>query len=92
MSTYLTPEQVHELNEKHGWFEFQDAQSDVSRAFAQDAIAKHEAMRNAAPDMLAALVALAAAFKAHLPEFADPEYYDEYTQALDAIAKAKGIK
>lgn len=55
---YLTPEQVHELNEKHGWFECGDAQSDVSKAFAQDAIAMHERMRAAAPDMLAALQAI----------------------------------
>lgn len=56
MSTpYLSNEQVQQLNEKHGWFEFRDAQSEVSRAFAQDAIAMHEAMRAAAPDLLAAL-------------------------------------
>lgn len=53
---WLTGEQVHQLNEKHGWFQFGDAQSDVSRAFAQDAIAMHERMRAAAPEMLAALI------------------------------------
>lgn len=52
---HLTPEQVHSLNEKHGWFAYRDAQSDVSKAFAQDAITMHERIRAAAQDMLAAL-------------------------------------
>lgn len=52
---YLTPEQVFELNEKHGWFEYGDSQSDVSKAFAQEAIEKHELMRAAAPELLAAI-------------------------------------
>ncbi len=52
---YLTSEQVYELNEKHGWFQFGDAQGTVSRAFAQDAIAMHEHVRAAAPLMLEAL-------------------------------------
>jgi len=53
--SYLTKEQVYELNELHGWFEYADAQGDASRSFAQDAIAMHEAMRKAAPDLLFAL-------------------------------------
>lgn len=53
--TYLTPDQVQQLNEKHGWFQYRDAQSDVSRAFAQDAISMHERIRAAAPDLLTAL-------------------------------------
>ncbi|MFY9460424.1 MAG: hypothetical protein WAP57_11815 [Aquabacterium commune] len=40
--------QVFALNAKHGWFEFGDAQSDVSRAFAADAIAEYERVRNEA--------------------------------------------
>jgi len=52
---YLTDDQVSQLNEKHGWFEHGDAQSDVSRAFAQDAIAMHEWVRAAAPELLSAL-------------------------------------
>lgn len=52
---YLTPDQVQQLNEKHGWFQYGDAQSDVSKAFAQDAIAMHERIRAAAPELLAAL-------------------------------------
>jgi enoyl reductase-like protein len=46
--TLLHNHQVHALNEKHGWFEFRDAQSDVSRAFASDAIAEYERVRNEA--------------------------------------------
>ncbi|MDR3445956.1 hypothetical protein [Dyella sp.] len=53
---YLTDDQVQQLNEKHGWFEFGDAQSDVSRSFAQDAIAMHERIRSAAPDLLASVI------------------------------------
>ena len=53
--TYLSEGQVHALNEKHGWFEFRDAQGDVSRDFAQDAIALHENIRAAAPELLEAL-------------------------------------
>lgn len=50
-AAYLTKEQVCLLNEKHGYFQYRDAQGDVSRAFAQDAIAMHERMRAAAPTM-----------------------------------------
>lgn len=57
MTQYLTAEQVHQLNEKHGWFQYRDAQSDGSKAFAQDAIEMHERMRAAAPELLAALEA-----------------------------------
>lgn len=49
---YLTDDQVYQLNEKHGWFQFGDAQSDVSRAFASDAIAMHERIRSAAQELL----------------------------------------
>ncbi len=54
--TFLTKEQVFELNTKFGWFEYGDACSEVSRAFAQAAIAKHELLRAAAPYLLAACV------------------------------------
>lgn len=36
--SYLSNSSVHELNEVHGWFSYEDAQSDVSRAFANNAI------------------------------------------------------
>jgi len=52
---FLTNEQVKALNEKHGWFKHGDAQSDVSRAFANDAVAVYERVRNAAPEMMEAL-------------------------------------
>lgn len=63
MKTHLTHDQVHDLNEKHGWFQFGDAQSDVSRAFAQDAIEMHERIRRAAPALLMALQELTIAFE-----------------------------
>jgi len=58
---YLSDEHVRELNEKHGYFEYADAQGDVSRDFAQGAIAKYESIRSAAPAMLAALNAVCTA-------------------------------
>lgn len=62
IKSYLTDEQVFSLNQKHGWFEFGDAQSDVSRAFANDAIAMYERVRAAAPDLLEALKELLATY------------------------------
>lgn len=35
---YLSNDTVQELNDQHGWFQYEDAQSDVSRAFANNAI------------------------------------------------------
>lgn len=35
---YISDETVSELNDKHGWFQYEDAQSDVSRAFANNAV------------------------------------------------------
>jgi hypothetical protein len=52
---YLTPKQVFILNEKHGWFMYGDAQSNVSQSFAQDVIEMHERTKAAAPALLAAL-------------------------------------
>lgn len=37
---YLSNESVSDLNELHGWFQYSDAQSDTSRAFANNAIHK----------------------------------------------------
>lgn len=48
-------DQVQEMNEKHGWFQFADAQSDVSNAFANEAIERYERIRAAAPALLEAL-------------------------------------
>jgi hypothetical protein len=55
MKKYLSDEEVHSLNEKHGWFQHGDAQSDVSKAFAHDCIVQYEQIQFAAPDMLEAL-------------------------------------
>lgn len=52
---WLSDEQVLQLNERHGWFKHGDAQSAVSRAFANDAVEAHERIRAAAPDLLEAL-------------------------------------
>lgn len=35
---YLSKGAVASLNERHGWFQFSDAQSDVSNAFANNAV------------------------------------------------------
>ena len=53
MSKYLSEDQVYALNQRHGWFQYGDAQSDVSNAFANDAIDMYERIRSAAPDLLA---------------------------------------
>lgn len=91
---FISPDQVHELNEKHGWFKFGDAQSDVSNAFANEAIERYERIRSAAPDMLALLEA----WQAVCDRIADQ--YDGVVAGVDfaalgranraAIAKAKG--
>lgn len=83
--SYLSAEQVRQLNEKHGWFQYGDAQSDVSREFAQDAIATYECMRAAAPDLLAALSALYGALDSCVE--LTPTLMQ---QARAAIAKATG--
>ena len=78
---WLSDEQVHALNERHGWFKHGDAQSDVSRAFANDAVEAHERMRAAAPELLEALQ--------RLVDSVDPESTG-WAEAVDAIAKATG--
>ena len=37
-ANYLSADTIRELNDQHGWFQYEDAQSDVSRAFANNAI------------------------------------------------------
>lgn len=39
--SHLNPAQVYELNERHGYFEYADAQGDVSAAFANEAVAEY---------------------------------------------------
>jgi hypothetical protein len=85
---HLTAEQVSSLNEKHGWFQYSDAQGHVSRAFAQDAIEMHERIRAAAPELLEALQSLA-----HSLDETDLIHDDQrkaYAAARAAIAKATG--
>ena len=93
MSNYLTEKQVADLNEKHGWFQYGDAQSDVSNAFAQDAIEMHECMRSAAPDLLEALRDMLSGWK-YIRESHGDLYGVGWDRAQDkaeaAIAKATG--
>lgn len=77
----LSNEQVQALNEKHGWFKHGDAQSDVSRAFANDAVEAYERVRSAAPELLEALRTLV--------DSIDPESTG-WSEAVAAIAKATG--
>ena len=35
---HISKRAVQKLNERHGWFQYQDAQSDVSNAFANNAV------------------------------------------------------
>lgn len=80
---HLSSDQVYELNEKHGWFQFGDAQSDVSCAFAQDAIEMYERIRAAAPELLEAL-------ELAVNNFGEDDGEDDWTNmARAAIAKAR---
>ncbi|WP_116791432.1 hypothetical protein [Achromobacter dolens] len=91
---FISRDLVHELNEKHGWFKYGDAQSDVSNAFANEAISRYERIRSAAPELLAALEA----WQAVCDRIVDQ--YDGVVAGVDfaalgranraAIAKAKG--
>ena len=94
---FINPEQVHELNEKHGWFSYGDAQSDVSNAFANEAIERYERIRSAAPELLHALqtivnagewYASAIELDAYGPDSMDGEALERLARA--AIAKATG--
>jgi len=90
---FISPDQVYELNEKHGWFQFGDAQSDVSNAFANEAIARYERIRSAAPELLAALESEEEWRAREDAGELDPEWdYDTMvaSKRRAAIAKAKG--
>ena len=88
--THLTAEQVNHLNQKHGWFQFADAQGAVSRAFAQEAIEMPERMRAAAPELLSALKTLAGVVGDQLAEEHDDGSLYALALALAAIEKAEG--
>ena len=90
---WLSDDQVFELNEKFGWMQKADAQSDQSRAFIQAAIDKHERIRNAAPDLLTALKSLDKELKDSINiGLTAYEAYDTSLQELlqAAFAKAEG--
>lgn len=86
---FISKSQVAEMNQVHGWFQYGDAQSDVSNAFANEAIERYERIRSAAPEMLAALrgAVCALAFAAER----DPSFQAQYEQVSAAIEKAVGI-
>ena len=84
---YLTPAQVRELNAKFGYFECADAQGDVSRDFAQAAIEKHERMRTAAPELLAALID---AYSIICEEVADGSYTPAAESIRELVIKVTG--
>lgn len=87
---FISPDQVHELNEKHGWFKFGDAQSDVSNAFANEAIARYERIRSAAPDLLAQ-AEKHLAWLSKLTDWAGADDPD-LDGLREAIAKARGAQ
>jgi hypothetical protein len=88
---FISREQVQELNEKYGWFQFRDAQGEVSNAFANEAIARYERMRAAAPDLFKALLAYVHYTDAGVQTGeADHGEIDLAVQARAAIAKAIG--
>lgn len=62
---FISEEQVQQLNEKHGWFELRDTQSDVSNAFANEAIERYERIRAAAPELLTDLIEAAATLRSY---------------------------
>ncbi|OWR35528.1 hypothetical protein CEE55_01650 [Stenotrophomonas pavanii] len=86
---WLSDDQVQKLNERHGWFKHGDAQSDVSRAFANDAIEAHERMRATAPELLAELEMLSNVVEG-CGMTTMPEVECRLIFARAAIAKATG--
>jgi predicted secreted protein len=92
---HLTPEQVAQLNERYGYFQYADSQGDVSQAFANDAIEAYERIRLAAPELLEALIMAEAKLcvaEYHLDRGADDSivFEAEILNARAAIAKARG--
>ena len=75
------------MMDRHGLFQFSDAQGDVSKAFASDVIEEWERIRSAAPEMLAALKAT----QSKLYGGASKEEMLSLTTVVDAaITKAEG--
>jgi hypothetical protein len=64
---FLSNEQVQDLNQRFGYFEFADAQGDVSRSFAQASIETYERVRSAAGELLDAAVLVEAHVSLPIP-------------------------
>jgi hypothetical protein len=80
----ISSDQVSQMNQIYGYFKYADAQGQVSRAFANEAIDRYERIRSAAPELLEVLQALIK----HLED--GDEESDEIDNARAAIAKATG--
>lgn len=88
---WLSDYQVQVLNERHGWFKHGDGQSDVSRAFANDAVEAHERLRAAAPELLESLIAARQEIRALVAACGEGVCTEAVLAAADsAIAKATG--
>jgi hypothetical protein len=89
----LNREQIFAIAEPYGAFEFGDAQGNKRLEFAADVIAAHKRLRDAAPDLLAALEDMLAGWK-YIRSFHGDLYgvgWDRaQTNAEAAIAKATG--
>lgn len=91
----MSPDQVFSIAEKYGAFEFGDAQGDKRLAFAADVIAAHQRVRDAAPDLLAALLGLDEAYCRAGTQLTRDERNEDRQRliaARAAIAKATGAK
>jgi len=88
---HLTDEQVLTLNERHGWFQYRDAQSDVSRQFAHDAIEMYlQAKRDAvtvSPNAAASVDVLGVLTR-HVNDLHEGIRYGESINDMDEVVAA----
>lgn len=84
----LTRDQVFAVADKYGEFQYGDAQGDKRQQFAADLIAAHQRMRDAAPELLAALQELCA-LEADGMQAAESAI-ESWGRARAALAKATG--
>ena len=77
----LTEFQMNKLNDEHGWFTYGDAQGDVSRKFANEAVARYLQMAAAGAQMLDALNKV-------LTEWDDSETHEISKVTIDAVCAA----
>ena len=82
MNKWINKEDACQVAEPYGAFQNADAQGDVRHQFANDIIEMHERIRNAAPDLLAALKVIV--------EVGGIGPDDMFDDARDAIARAEG--